>query len=117
MTRAGLVDLKRLFREFSNRAARHANLLDGLMNLSHRVKQLWLSGEPMPSFVRGLEGTLTVDEQAFAAAGLSTFIVVMDHFFAMHAPATGFVQLVVTSANNGKEIRRCTPRPGTILLA
>ncbi|WP_235995936.1 MULTISPECIES: type VI secretion system baseplate subunit TssF [Burkholderia] len=116
LTRAGLVELKRLFREFSNHAARHANLLDGLTNLSHRVKQLWLSGEPMPSFVRGLEITLTVDEQAFATASLSTFIVVMDHFFAMYAPATSFVQLVVTSANNGREIRRCAPRPGTIPL-
>ncbi|VWB51112.1 type VI secretion protein [Burkholderia aenigmatica] len=60
----------------------------------------------MPSFVRGLEVTLTVDEQAFAAASLSTF----------NAPATSFVQLVVTSANNGREIRRCAPRPGTIPL-
>ncbi|KVL12189.1 hypothetical protein WJ45_34185 [Burkholderia ubonensis] len=71
----------------------------------------------MPSFVRGLEVTLTVDEQAFAAASLSTFIIVMDHFFAVHAPVTSFVQLVVMSANTGGEIRRCTPRPGTIMLA
>ncbi|VWB35792.1 type VI secretion system protein TssF [Burkholderia lata] len=116
LTRAGLVDLKRLFREFSNYSAKHANLLDGLTNLSHRVKQLWLPGKPMPSFVRGLEVTLTVDEQAFAAASLSTFTVVMDHFFAVHAPTTSFVQLVVMSANTGREIRRCTPRPGTIPL-
>ncbi|WP_368041672.1 type VI secretion system baseplate subunit TssF [Burkholderia lata] len=54
--------------------------------------------------------------QAFAAASLSTFTVVMDHFFAVHAPTTSFVQLVVMSANTGREIRRCTPRPGTIPL-
>nr|WP_254613777.1 type VI secretion system baseplate subunit TssF [Burkholderia lata] len=40
----------------------------------------------------------------------------MDHFFAVHAPTTSFVQLVVMSANTGREIRRCTPRPGTIPL-
>ncbi|WP_232439961.1 type VI secretion system baseplate subunit TssF [Burkholderia ubonensis] len=111
------MELKRLFRQFAAHSAGHANLLDGLTNLSHRVEQLWLPGEPMPSFVRGLEVTLTVDEQAFAAASLSTFIIVMDHFFAVHAPVTSFVQLVVMSANTGGEIRRCTPRPGTIMLA
>ena len=116
LTRAGLVDLKRLFREFSHHSAGHANLLDGLTNLSHRVTQLWLPGKPMPSFARGLEVTLTVDEQVFAAASLSTFITVMDHFFVMHAPTTSFVQLVVMSANTGREIRRCTPRPGSIQL-
>lgn len=117
LTRTGLVELKRLFRQFAAHSAGYANLLDGLTNLSHRVKRLWLPGEPMPSFVRGLEVTLTVDEQAFAAASLSTFIVVMDHFFAVHAPVTSFIQLVVMSANTGAEIRRCTPRPGTIMLA
>ncbi len=117
LTRTGLVELKRLFRQFAAHSAGHANLLDGLTDLSHRVKQLWLPGEPMPSFVRGLEVTLTVDEQAFATASLSTFIIVMDHFFAVHAPVTSFVQLVVMSANTGREIRRCTPRPGTIMLA
>ncbi len=71
----------------------------------------------MPSFVRGLEVTLTIDEQAFAAISLNAFIGVMDHFFAVHAPATSFVQLVVMSANTGGEIRRCAPRPGTVMLA
>lgn len=71
----------------------------------------------MPSFVRGLEVTLTVDEQAFAAVSLNAFISVMDHFFTVHAPTTSFVQLVVMSANSGSEIRRCAPRPGTIMLA
>ncbi|PRH13590.1 type VI secretion system baseplate subunit TssF [Burkholderia multivorans] len=117
LTRTGLVDLKRMLRQFAAQSAQHANLLDGLTNLSHRAKRLWLPGKPMPSFVRGLEVTLTVNEQAFAAVGLNAFIDVMDHFFAVHAAETSFVQLVVMSANSGAEIRRCTPRPGTIMLA
>ncbi|HIE5946811.1 type VI secretion system baseplate subunit TssF [Burkholderia cepacia] len=117
LTRTGLVELKRLLRQFAAQSAGHTNLLDGLTNLSHRVKQLWLPGKPMPRFVRGLEVTLTVDEQAFAAVSLNAFIGVMDHFFAVHAATTSFVQLVVVSANTGAEIRRCAPRPGTIQLA
>ncbi|ARL38337.1 type VI secretion system baseplate subunit TssF [Burkholderia pseudomallei] len=116
LTRTGLAELKRLFHQFAPHSAGHAKLLDGLTNLSHRTKQLWLPGKPMPSFVRGLEVTLTVDEQAFAATSLNSFIGVMDHFFTVHAPTTSFVQLVVMSANTGREIRRCTPRPGTIPL-
>ncbi|WP_241017641.1 type VI secretion system baseplate subunit TssF [Burkholderia sp. Ac-20349] len=117
LTRTGLAELKRLFRQFTAHSAGHAKLLDGLTNLSHRTKQLWLPGKPMPSFVRSLEVTLTVDEQAFAAVSLNAFIGVMDHFFTGHAQTTSFVQLVVMSANTGGEIRRCTPRPGTIPLA
>ncbi|WP_407971352.1 type VI secretion system baseplate subunit TssF [Burkholderia pyrrocinia] len=116
LTRTGLVELKRLLRQFTPRSGRHTNLIDGLTNLGHRVKQLWLSGEPMPSFVRGLEVTLTVDEQAFAATSLNAFVGVMQHFFTTHMSATNFVQLVVMSANTGREIQRCTPRPGTIAL-
>ena len=117
LTRTGLAELKRLFRQFTVHSTGHAKLLDGLTDLSHRAKQLWLPGKPMPSFVRGLEVTLTVDEQAFAAVSLNAFISVVDHFFTVHAPVTSFVQLVVMSANSGAEIRRCTPRPGTIILA
>lgn len=117
LTRTGLAELKRLFRQFAAHSTGHAKLLDGLTNLSHRAKQLWLPRKPMPSFVRGLEVTLTVDEQAFAAVSLNAFISVMDHFFTVHAPTTSFVQLVVMSANTGGEIRRGAPRPGTIPLA
>jgi len=116
LTRSGLAELKRLLRQFAVQSGTHANLIDGLTNLGHRVRQLWLSGEPMPSFVRGLEVTLTVDEQAFAATSLNAFVGVMERFFTAHMSATNFVQLVVMSANNGREIWRCAPRPGATPL-
>lgn len=116
LTRTGLVELKRLLRQFAPRSGNHMTLIDGLTDLGHRVKQLWLSREPMPSFVRGLEVTLTVDEQAFAATCLNAFVGVMERFFTMHMSTTNFVQLVVMSANTGREIQRCTPRPGTVAL-
>lgn len=103
LTRSGLAELKRLLRQFAVQSGTHANLIDGLTNLGHRVRQLWLSGEPMPSFVRGLEVTLTVDEQAFAATSLNAFVGVMERFFTAHMSATNFVQLVVMSANNGRK--------------
>lgn len=71
----------------------------------------------MPSFVRDLGVMLTVDEQAFGIAGLKAFVSVMDHFFTVHPPTTSPAQLAVMSATTGEEIRRCTPRPGTITLA
>ncbi|WP_175686753.1 type VI secretion system baseplate subunit TssF [Burkholderia anthina] len=112
LTRTGLVALKRLLRQFALQSGRYANLIDGLTDLGHRVKQLWLPREPIPSFVRGLEVTLTVDERVFAATSLNAFVGVMERFFTAHMSATNFVQLVVMSANTGREIRRCMPRPG-----
>ncbi|WP_413168760.1 type VI secretion system baseplate subunit TssF [Burkholderia latens] len=117
LTRTGLAEVNRPFRQFTAYSEVHTKRVDGLTNLSHRAKQLWLPGKPMPSFVWSLEVTLTVDEQAFAAVSLNAFISVMDHCFTVHAPTISFVQLVVMSANTGGEIRRCAPRPGTIPLA
>ncbi|MDR3098475.1 MAG: type VI secretion system baseplate subunit TssF [Paraburkholderia sp.] len=113
LTRAGLSELKRTFRQFAALSPALAGLVDGLIDLSHRVKLLWL-GKPMPGFVRGLEVTLVVDEKAFVAASLGAFIGVMEQFFAQHAPAINFVQFVALSAHTGAEILRGVPRQGAV---
>ncbi|WP_129112259.1 hypothetical protein [Burkholderia pseudomallei] len=37
----------------------------------------------------------------------------MDRFFGPYAQSNSYVQLVVLSAESGKELLRCAPRPGT----
>lgn len=112
----GLEGLKRLFRQYAALSVPQARHIDGITYLDRRPKMLWIVKEPRPSFVRGIEITMTVDEQAFAGSSVSTFTGVMDRFFAPYMPASSFVQLVVISANTGAEIHRCQPRQGTSAL-
>ena len=116
LTRAGLDQFKRLLRPFARRTSGQGGLIDAMKNLSHRARHLWLPGEPMPSLARGFEVTLSLDEQAFVASAISAFICALDVFFARQVPETGFVQLIVISANSGAPIQRCEPRRGTRAL-
>lgn len=110
--KAGLADLKRLFHQFASLSGSHVRHIDGIVNLSRRPTMLWMVMKPCPSLVRGIEVTLTVDEQAFAGSSLSTFASVMDRFFSSYVPEISCVQLVLISANTGVELQRCAARQG-----
>jgi len=116
LTRAGLEPLKRLLRQFVRQPSEQARAVEALKNLAHRPKLLWQLGEPMPSLVRGLEVTLTLDEQAFATTSLSGFAQAMVPFFAFQVPVTNWVELVVISVNTGVELWRSEPAAGAIPL-
>jgi type VI secretion system protein ImpG len=57
----------------------------------------WMPVKPLPTFVRGIEVLLTIDETAFVDTSLSTFVGVMDRFFAPYVHLNSFVQLVLLS--------------------
>lgn len=84
--------------------------IDAIANLDHKVAVRWMAVKPMPTFVRGIEVALTLNEAAFATCSLKAFIDVMDGFFALHAPPNGFIQLVAYARDTGRELHRCEPR-------
>jgi type VI secretion system protein ImpG len=116
LTRAGLEPLKRLLRQFVRQPSEQARAVEALKNLAHRPKLLWRVGEPMPSLVRGLEVTVTLDEQAFVATSLSAFARALVPFFAFQVHVTNWVELVVISVNTGVELWRSEPASGSIPL-
>lgn len=107
---SGLGALKALLVQHAARASSAAPQIDAIANLDHKVAVRWMAVKPMPTFVRGIEIALTLNEAAFVTSGLKTFIDVMDGFFALHAPPNGFVQLVAYSRDTGRELHRCAPR-------
>jgi type VI secretion system protein ImpG len=114
--KAGLEAFKQLFRQFAALSQSRAPHVDGIVSLGYRPTMQWLTMEPSPAFVRGIEVTATVDEQAFASSSLHVFAGVMDRFFAPYASANSFVQVVLVSKTVGAEIWRCPPRPGAAPL-
>jgi type VI secretion system protein ImpG len=62
-------------------------------------------------FGRGIEFTMTFDEDAFAGAGSFLLGLVLERFFARHVSLNTFTETVVRSVQRG-EIARWMPRPG-----
>ncbi|KWZ44051.1 type VI secretion protein [Burkholderia savannae] len=107
---SGLGALKSLLVQYAARSSSAVAQIDGIANLDHKAAVRWMAVKPMPTFVRGLEVELTLDEAAFASNSLKVFIDVMDGFFALHAPPNGFIRLVVYSRDTGRALHRCEPR-------
>lgn len=86
--------------------------IEALTAIDFMPATAWLPGQPFPTFVRGTEVRLTLDEQGFVGTGLRLFVQVLDHFFGLYVHANSFTQLTVVSARTQEEIIRCPRRSG-----
>lgn len=98
------------------RSAQNQRIIGGLESIGHRVTTARIEGEPFPSFVRGSEIRLTLNEDHFVGSGVHLFAEIMDRFFGMYVQANSFTQLIVLSARNQRELIRCKPRNGDSIL-
>lgn len=64
------------------------------------------------SFVRGIEITVTLDDENFVGTGIFLLGMVLDHFFAKHVTINSFTETVICSVQRG-EIIRWPARMGT----
>ncbi|WP_341675240.1 type VI secretion system baseplate subunit TssF [Niveibacterium sp. SC-1] len=114
---AGLETLKETLTLYdATRTASTQRLIDGLCSIRHSVTTARVSANPFPSFARGIEITLGVDEHAFVGLGVEQFARVLDHFFGLFVHLNSFSRLVLVSHENGREILRCPPRNGSRTL-
>lgn len=88
----------------------------GIQALEQRESTTWMRHKRGSSLVHGTEIRLTLDEQAYAGAGLHLLAQVLDQFFALYVQLNSFVELVILSQQSGKELFRCKPRSGRMAL-
>lgn len=118
LTESGLEALKETLVLYNiSRTPMNQRIVGGIVSISHRPTTARLSGNPFPTFVKGLEIDVTVDEQAYVGIGLSMFAEVLDRFFAHYVHANSFSQLAIRSAKTNEVILKCPPRSGAIILA
>ena len=109
----GLDALKEMLRLYDlPRSAVSRRLIDALTGIEYRSTSACLPGEPFPTFVRGVQVLLEVDEQHFVGTGMRLFAQVFDHFLGLYVHANSFVQLTVVSSRNREELVVCPPRSG-----
>jgi len=118
LTYEGLPALAAMLRLYARRDnAVSARQIDGITGLSQRPATKWLRQAQGSAYLRGVEVTVTLDEEAFAGTGLHIFAQLLDHLFGLHVHLNGYTQLAIVSSINGKELLRCLPRNGTLSLA
>jgi type VI secretion system protein ImpG len=109
----GLDALRELLRLYDlPRSAVNRRTIDALTAVDYRSATACMPGEPFPTFVRGVEVLLTVDDQNFAGTGLRLFAQVLDHFFGLYVHANSFVQLKLLSSRTQQTLMTCPPRSG-----
>ncbi|MEM8513014.1 type VI secretion system protein ImpG [Massilia sp. MP_M2] len=88
----------------------------GIIALDQQDTTAWIRHKNGTSLVHGLEVRVTLDEEAYAGAGLHLFVQVLHQFFALYVQLNSFVELVALSHQSGKELIRCAPRSGSMSL-
>ncbi|HEX8405126.1 MAG TPA: type VI secretion system baseplate subunit TssF [Duganella sp.] len=91
--------------------------IDGIGGVSCRPAACWLRQARGSAYLRGIDVTVTLDEEAYAGSGLHLFAQLLDHLFGLHVHLNSYTRLVIVSAANGKELLRCPPRNGMMSLA
>jgi type VI secretion system protein ImpG len=113
LTGGGVDALKEMLRLYDlPRSAENARMLDGLSAIDFVPANACLPGNPFPSFVRGTEIRLSVDEQHFVGSGLQLFAQVLDRFFGLYVHLNSFTQLKVLSARTKAVLVECPRRSG-----
>jgi type VI secretion system protein ImpG len=68
------------------------------------------------SFCRGVEVTLTLDEEKFVGTGLFLFACVLERFLGQYVSVNSFSQLVVKTLQRKETLKRWPPRNGNQIL-
>ena len=113
LSAGGVEALRELLRLYDlPRSATNRRQIEGVIGIDFKPAHACLPGNPFPTFVRGTEVHLSVDESNFAGSGLRLFAQVMDHFFGLYVHANSFTQLKILSSRTREELISCPRRSG-----
>jgi type VI secretion system protein ImpG len=87
-------------------------LIAGIVGLDHKQTTAWMPHDYGSSLVYGIEVHITIEEEAFTGSGIHLFAQVMDQFLALYVQVNSYVELVLLSQRDKREILRCKRRSG-----
>ena len=90
--------------------------IQGITSVHSQPAVTRVAGKHFSGFVRGVDITLTVDEQAFVGAGAVLFGSVLDRFLAQYCGPNSFTRLTLRSQQQEQEIAKWPARTGEALV-
>ncbi len=88
----------------------------GITSIESRKVVKQIGGHIGAGFVRGLETTLTFDEDEFVGSGWFLFACVLERFLGLYASLNSFNQVVLRTEQREAIVRRFPPRTGEQIL-
>lgn len=115
LTQTGLKAFKDFLRLHAPRASVVAQRsIDAITGLDYEPAIRWMPlDNQFPSFVRGVEVMVSLDEAMLRDVTLHVMARTLDSLFAPYAPTNSYIELVIRSSQTGGELLRCPARPGT----
>jgi type VI secretion system protein ImpG len=86
--------------------------ISGIVDLKSRHVTKRIKG----AFCRGVEITITLDEDKFVGSGLYLFGAVLEHFLALYVSVNSFSQLVLKTLQKKEDLKKWPPRSGNQIL-
>lgn len=99
------------------RASQNNRQITGIVAIEQGTAMTRMAGNPFPTFARGVQIRVVVDESHYAGIGLFMFAQILDHFFGLYVHANSFTQLSIVSRQSGQELIKCPARNGESILA
>jgi type VI secretion system protein ImpG len=90
--------------------------IQGIVAIGAAPGSARVSGPHFSGFVRGMDITVTLDENAFVGAGMYLFASVLDRFFALYCGPNSFTRLTLRSKQQEQEIAKWPARTGQALV-
>ena len=100
---------------FNDTSATRQQIL-GITGIESKKVVRRIGGHIGAGFIRGLETTLTFDEEQFVGGGMYLFACVLERFLALYTNLNSFSQLVVRSDQQEEIVKRFPPRAGEQVL-
>jgi type VI secretion system protein ImpG len=116
----GLVNLKELLRlydfsdpqVFDRRGASARQMIDGILDISSRHVSRQVGPPEEGCFARGMQLTITIDEEKYAASGAYLFSSVLDRFLGLYSGINSFTETRVRSRQRDTPLCKFRPRMG-----
>jgi type VI secretion system protein ImpG len=99
-----------------DQSATSSRQVQGIVDITSRPATTLVSGPHFSGFVRGVDITLTLDENAFVGSGMVVFGAVLERFFALYCGPNSFSRLTLRSKQQEQEIAKWPARVGEALV-
>ena len=90
--------------------------IDGIVALDSKQVVGRPRSMPWNGFCRGVEVTLTFDEERYVGAGVFLLAAVLEKFFGLYTSLNSFTQLVATTRQREEPLKKWPPRAGEQIL-
>ena len=112
--REALQEMLKLY-DFSNSAVVRQHI-EGIVEVRSRRVVGRPASLPWNGFCRGMEVTMTFDEEKYVGSGLFLFASVLEKFLGLYASLNSFTQLIAVTQQRERPIKQWPPRAGEQIL-